>query len=269
MKPNNKTLISEKTIILQRKLANILVFFILLLVFFLPYAQIKATESNELFLNIMYIRIIGLYITVICSIIFYRDFNLLHLDTIALWMVIVSCFIRVGYNTNTETIYRLFFMLLGSVLVVFLVKNRINTNTPKLKHFFISLTWGMGTVVLVVLLLSGFSIKGYYAHSIEWLFSTLMLNFSFVTIIEETVFRGLLVGLLVIKGVKDDTAFIIQGILFWAAHYWQAQNTTLFFFALPIITVSLTLIVRKYKMLSLSIIVHTLVNILPHYFVKF
>ena len=269
MKTNNKTLISEKTIIIQRKLANILIFFIILLVFFLPYVQLKAAESSELFLNIIYIRITGLYITVIFSIIFYRDFNLLHLDKIALWMITASCFIRVGYNTNTETIYRLFFMLLGSVLVVFLVKNRINTRIPKLKHFFISLTWGMGTVLLVVLLLSDFPIKGYYNHSTEWLFSTLMLNFSFVTIIEEAVFRGLLVGLLVIKGVKKDTAFIIQGILFWAVHYWSASNLILFFVALPIITLSTTLIVRKYKMLSLSIIIHTLVNILPHYLVDF
>jgi hypothetical protein len=64
-------------------------------------------------------------------------------------------------------------------------------------------------------------------------------------------------------GYQEDRALVIQGILFWGAHYLKFNaNPVIFFVAAPILTISTSLILKKYKMLYLSIVVHTFVNVL-------
>ena len=262
--------VNKKTEEVPIILGNVLIFLITLQAFFFPYAQSQTTTNFNLTLHTMYISTISFYTIIVFGIVFYKKYGQdFYLDSISLWMIVISCFVRITYGINYEAAYQLWLMLLGIVLAVFIVKNRKSIKTPRSKSFLIGIGWGIVTVILVIIALSDFPIKGYYSRSVNWWIGTLMYNLSFVTVLEEVVFRGLLVGLLVMKGYKEDIAFVIQGILFWIIHYSNSSNTVLFFIALPILTLSTTLIVRKYKMLYLSIMIHTLVNILPHYLVDF
>ena len=63
------------------------------------------------------------------------------------------------------------------------------------------------------------------------------------------------------NGFKENTAFSIQAILFWMGHYMSISNPVLFFIAIPLLTISTTLIMKKYKMIFEPIMVHTLVNV--------
>jgi len=66
----------------------------------------------------------------------------------------------------------------------------------------------------------------------------------------------------VLNGWQENRAFFIQGILFWGVHYMQiSANPAVFFIAVPMLTLSTTLITKEYKMLYLSVIVHTLANV--------
>jgi membrane protease YdiL (CAAX protease family) len=88
-----------------------------------------------------------------------------------------------------------------------------------------------------------------------------MYQLSFVTVIEEALFRGLLFGLLLMNGYKENTALFIQSVLFCGIHYLKLNDPILFFILLPLFTLSVSLIVKKYKMLYLSIMVHTFNNV--------
>ena len=75
-------------------------------------------------------------------------------------------------------------------------------------------------------------------------------------------FRGLLYSFMVINDYKENTAFFVQALLFWGIHWPRIiDNPILFFIAIPLFTLSVTFIIKKYKMLYLSIMVHTLLNV--------
>jgi membrane protease YdiL (CAAX protease family) len=95
-----------------------------------------------------------------------------------------------------------------------------------------------------------------------YLLNTFLYQVSFVTVIEEACFRGLLFSFLVMNGYEEDRALIIQAILFWGSHYLKISSISLFFVAVPLLTLSLTLIIKKYKMLYMSVMVHTFANVL-------
>jgi hypothetical protein len=63
------------------------------------------------------------------------------------------------------------------------------------------------------------------------------------------------------KGVNENTALLLQGILFWGMHYAKSSDRILFLGVIPIITLSTTLLIKQYRMLHLSIMVHTLNNV--------
>jgi membrane protease YdiL (CAAX protease family) len=97
--------------------------------------------------------------------------------------------------------------------------------------------------------------------------NTFLYNISFITIIEEACFRGLLVGFIIMSGYKENAAFVFQAILFWIGHYMVISNPVTFFISIPLLTLSTTLIMKKYKIVFLPIIVHTFVNIFTSIFV--
>ncbi len=255
-------------------LTNILIFFIIFEASLILYLHLQVEDSNNLKLNILYIHKVVLYTVIVFSIVFYdkygKDF---HLDNISLWMLTMSCFIHIKYKTQNEMVYQTWLSFLGIILIFFIVKNRKKIKKTNLSTFLMGFLWGVGLAVIVTIVAISLPennpIKAYRHNFATPLFTTIFLNLSFVTILEEVIYRGILVGLLTIKGYKENTAFIIQGVLFWAVHYQKNPSTTIFFFAIPIITLILTLIVRKHKTLSLSITAHTLVNTLPYYFVNF
>jgi len=95
-------------------------------------------------------------------------------------------------------------------------------------------------------------------------------EFSFVTIVEETTFRGILWGYLRRSGWKENKIFWVQAILFWLIHLWQIGNPITFFFTIPINIFIYSLLAHNSKQVFPSIITHSFMNvvgpILVHYY---
>ena len=53
----------------------------------------------------------------------------------------------------------------------------------------------------------------------SYIINSSLFQLSFITVIEEAYFRGLLFGFLVMIGFKENVALIVQALLFLGVHY--------------------------------------------------
>ena len=96
---------------------------------------------------------------------------------------------------------------------------------------------------------------------LNYIINTFIFQLSFVSVIEEAYFRGLIFSYLMMNGYKENAALYIQAILFWGIHYLKIVNLVHFFVDIPVLILGVTLLIKKYKMLYLSIMLHTLNNV--------
>lgn len=190
--------------------------------------------------------------------------NNLLLDSLTLWLVAISCLLSFFSIHEDGLPYKIYLGLLGSVFLIFIYINRKNHSMPSLSLIGVGIVWSLLTLILVSGLIYMFNGKqtsipqGIFAL----ILNTILFNLFFVTIIEELYFRGLFVTFAIANGYKEDSAYVIQAILFWLGHYFVITSYPLMFFvAIPILSISTTLIIKKYKTVSLSILVHTVVNV--------
>ena len=185
-------------------------------------------------------------------------------DSLSLWMIVFGCVFRPSTGSEYDAISSLYLGALGLGFAIYLIAYRKAIVVPTIRTMSISILWAIVTVVILSMVAAMISAVNYssFPVDIEKMFLVRFFEqVSFVTVIEETMFRGLLVGFLILNGYKESAAFAIQAILFWGAHYAQINNPLVFFVFLPLLVFSLTMIVQKHKILFASILVHTLVNV--------
>lgn len=268
MKKDNSNLIqafTETRTNTNPKIGFVFVFLIVLLFYSVPLLAAAAGADATRYTDYLYLYTVTSYSIIILSIIIFQrtGFVVFH-DHFSLWVIVLGCFLAAIQGGKHETVYKIFLLILAVRLAIYIIGNRGNFQIPSLKSVVISLTWSGVTIVIISLLL--FSLNPVQSNLLSnfsaYFLNTFLYQVAFVTVIEEACFRGLIFGFLVMNGYEEDRALIIQAILFWGIHYLKVSDIPLFFVALPLLTLSLTLIIKKYKILYMSVMVHTFANIL-------
>ena len=162
-------------------------------------------------------------------------------------------------------IYKSILIILGVFFATYSIVNRKNIKFPSLKSVFIGLGWSVCAVLIIALIyafLDQTLIQPFPPNLSTIIVNEFINQLSFTSVPEEACFRGLIFSFMVMNGYKEDKAFVIQAILFWSIHLGTIiTNPTLFFIIIPLGTLFMTLIIKKYKMLYLSIIMHTFINV--------
>ncbi|MCI0610598.1 MAG: CPBP family intramembrane metalloprotease [Anaerolineae bacterium] len=247
------------------KLGIVFIILIILQFYLLPLISLGSSGDYNKYINYQNLYTISSYSIIVLSILIFHINGLdVFRDHFSLWTIVLTCFLAAGLGREDTIVYKTLLIFLGLILSIYIIVNRKSIRTPSLKSVFIGLLWSVGTIVITALLIAILNPirETLPPNLLTYTINTLVLQLSFVAVIEEAYFRGLLFGFMVMNGYKENTALIIQAILFWGAHYMRITvNPVLFFVAIPILTLSTTLIIKKYKMLYLSIIIHTLANV--------
>lgn len=249
---------------LNPKIVYIYVGLITLQFYLVPLASfVYGTDLNRYATYMHFYAMSSYTIIVLGGIVLHTNGIVLFRDHFTLSIIALSCFLRSAFQGDYELIYRIYMNFLGIVLLVYIIKNRKKINLPSLKSVIVGFLWTAGTVLILVFLYATLdSVHGSLPSDLlTYIINRLVFQLSFVAVIEEVVFRGLIFGFLVMSGCKENTAFFVQAVLFWGFHYMDIANPVLFFVIVPIFTLSVTLIIKKYKMLYLSIIIHLFVNV--------
>lgn len=247
------------------KLGNLFIFLIILQSYFLPLIALAAGNDPNRYRDYVYLYLAISYTIIVLGIIIFHDKGLdVFQDHYSLWTIVVACFLAAVPGGENNAIYQIFLVLLGLRLSVHIVMNRNEVTTPNLKSVFIGLLWSAGTIAIIALPLAVLKPAGASLPQdlLAYILGSSLFEISSVTVIEEASFRGLLFGLLVMNGYQENKALFIQAILFWGVHYLKISDISLFFVAIPLLTISMTLITKKYKMLYLSVMIHTFANVL-------
>ncbi|MCE9646581.1 MAG: CPBP family intramembrane metalloprotease [Chloroflexi bacterium] len=213
----------------------------------------------------LYWETISSYIIIVSSVILFNSSVLeIFRDQFTLWIIVISCFLPIGYG-GERIIYKSILMILGIILAVYILANRKNIKIPSLKSLLIGVGLSFGALFVIALVYALFdqTFTGPLPSNI-WnvAFNVFTSQLTFTSVIEEACFRGLIFSFIVAAGSREDKAFIVQALLFWVIHVgYVATKPVLFFVIVPLSTLFLTLIVRKYRMLYLSIMMHTLINV--------
>lgn len=249
---------------------NILGFSIALLLvaqlYWLPLIPKLVGSNYNAYAFYVYVYIVTSYLGItLILLIEIQNLQEFNIDRLTLWIIIFSCFLRRRLGIEGEIFYLLFLAFLGISIfgVVFIKRNVIpKTSTNSLLGGvaigFIALTL---TTLIEAQQASNWLTPAYSNNVTVVLVRELIYQLSFVTIVEEIVFRGFLVGYLKRFGCKENIAFVVQALLFWLIHYASLGNPLTFFLSIPILIISTTLVVRWFKQLSPSIFIHTFVNV--------
>jgi len=218
----------------------------------------------------MYFYAMSSYTVIVLGIMIMRSYKIgMFSDHFTLGIILVSLFLHPTLGGDYGLIYQTYMKFLGILLSIYIIANRKSIVIPSLKSVAVGLLWSASTVIILSLLYVFFSpLRGSLpSNLLNYIIEMSVFQLSFVTVIEEICFRGLIFGFMVMNGYKENTALFIQAILFWGIHYMDIANPVLFFGIVPLFTLSATLITKKYKMLFMSIVMHTLLNVFARVFI--
>lgn len=244
------------------KLSIVFIVVVILQSYLVPLITLASGADYGKYVNYLYIHIISSYtIIVLCLIVFGNELEVFQ-DYFSLGIIALTCFLRASLGGDNEPLYRGILMFLGLIIFFYIIINRKSLKIPTLKSVFIGLFLSVGiTIVLsLIRLLLDPKISTLPSNLVSYIFDAFLYHLSFVTI-EEAYFRGILFSFLAINNFKESSALILQGALFIGVHYMKINDPILFFILLPLFTLTVTLIIKKYKMLYLSIMVHTVNNV--------
>jgi len=184
-------------------------------------------------------------------------------DQFTLWAIVLSCFLPIVFG-GERLVYKAILIGLGIFLAVHIIANRKSIKSTTLKLLFIGLGWSIIAILILSLIIALWgqpNTKPFPSNLSTILINAFINQLSYTSVPEETFFRGLIFSFLTMNGYKDDKAFVIQALLFWGTHLGAVNSNPISFFVLiPLSTLFITLIVRKYRMLYLSIMMHASIN---------
>lgn len=230
--------------------------------------SLNGRNENIVFINLH--SVIAYTTIVLCILFFPRKSLGVFYDRFSLSLIALACIVRPLFFSGNGLIYDIVMASLGIALFFFIKSSQKKIEIPNLKSVLIGLMWSLSTV-LAVSIIRVFSNSGptpgsFPSNLATFIFNSTLSGLTF-SVLEEAYFRGLLFSLLVMNGWGEDKALFAQGLLFWGSHYLDIGDPIFFFVMIPLITISITLIIRKYKMLYMSIMVHLIINIFLSIFV--
>lgn len=256
------------------KIGFVFIFLIIFQFCLIPFVSPGIQGDYNRYADYMYLYAICSYTMIVLGIVIFQAHGLeLLSDHFSLWLIIFTCFARTRLGGSHELSYSLYLGFLGLALSIYVIKNRRKFTMPDGNTVFVGFLWSVGTVLILAIEQAAFSSNNLTSLSlppnpINQILKLFLYNISFTTVIEEVCFRGLIVGYMIMNGYKEDTAFFVQAILYWGVHYITISYVPVWFFiGIPLLTLSTTLIMRKYKMIFLPIMVHTSVNVFINIFI--
>jgi membrane protease YdiL (CAAX protease family) len=245
------------------------IFFIVLIItemFLLQFISAASGNDVNKYNNYKYLYATIAYTIIVLSIIIFHGHGLdVFQDHFSLLTIVFSCFVLSILLIN-HIVYQGIFIFLGFMLSIFIILNRKTIKMPSLKSVLIGLWWSIVSVMTISLLrlitISGLSHGTLPSNLPIYIFSSFIYNISWVTVIEEAYFRGLLFSFLVMNGWNENRALIFQAVLFCLSHFAADFNDPVLFLGIiPLLTLFETLIIKRYKMLYLTIMIHTINNV--------
>ena len=255
---------NRRKIAINPKISIVFIVLIILQLYSLPFISSALSINFNQYASYMYFYAMSTYTIIVIGIIVFHFSGIdLFSDHFTLWIIVLSCFLRTTFGESYGVYYQLYMLFLGIALSAYIIANRKNFKIPGLKSVFIGILWSIGTVVIIGLIhISLDQRRGSLPSDLlTYIFNLFSFQLSYVTVIEEACFRGLLFGFLMMNGCKENKALFIQAILFWGIHYMKLADPILVFIIIPILTISVTLLMKRYKMLYLPIMVHTINNV--------
>lgn len=202
-----------------------------------------------------------------------RNIKEFHFDRTSLILIILFGIVRSRLDIQNEEYYRILLFLFTLVLLVICYRSWQNIPKTRFRWVWIGLLF----CVLLVPITWAESLQPEKYSSLNFppgdlglvFLRRVLYNLSFVVLLEEIVFRGVLWGYLRRFGWTENSAFWGQAILFWLLHFWQIVNPITFFITIPLGTLAYSILVRYSKQILPSIILHTILNTVGPFIVYF
>ena len=267
MNSNQITLKSNSHDAKKHLYARIGVAFIVLIslqFYLLPLVPLVSGNDFSKYAAYTYIYVMISYTLIVTGImIFHNNGVRLFSDFLTLMIILLSLFFRSSLGGDHELFYRAYLFVLGIILCLFMITKRGSIKLPKLKSILSGIIWAVVTVLVLASIRALLDpAQGTLPESLSsYIFNMILFQLSFVAVIEEACFRGLLFGFMVMQGTNEKLALPIQGVLFWGIHYMKIGDPVLFFLIIPLYTLSATLLIKKFRMIALSILMHMLNNV--------
>lgn len=190
-----------------------------------------------------------------------------HIDRLSLAILIIFGFFRGTFNIPFELYLKIAISILSILLLLIFIANyhKIPQTQPK---WILFSTLSFLLIIPLAFLYSLNPTINPNSNVLEYGFlwnaaRNLKYNLSFVSPFEEIIYRGILWGQLRRWGWTGKRIFWFQATLFWLLHFWQLSiNPIVFFIAIPITTIALSLLVLHSRRVSSSIVLHTAINAL-------
>lgn len=245
------------------KLGVAIIILIILQSYLVPLISLVSGTQYSRYISYSYLYVISSYTIIVLSIIIFGNELKVFQDYFSLGIIVLTCFIRSGLGGEEELLYKGILMFLGLLLVLYIIINRRSFEAPSIRSIVIGLFLSIGitTVLSSIRLLLDPVISILPSDLVSYIIGMSIYQLSFVTVIEEACFRGILFGLLIKYNFNENSALFVQGVLFWGIHYMKVGDPILFFILLPLFTIFVSLIIKRYKMLFLSIMAHTVNNV--------
>jgi membrane protease YdiL (CAAX protease family) len=196
-----------------------------------------------------------------------------HLDNISLWIIAISGIVRSRLSIPNEIYYLGALILLG--LVTFVTLILVRRKLPKSSSQYAILGLLACLFAIPISLIESLQPARYGNINIMpsglvfTIVRRILENLSYDSLLEETIFRGILWGYLGRLGWGEKKIFWSQAVFFWLLHLWQIGTPLTFFITIPIGTILFSVLASRSKQILPSIIVHTFFNVVGPFLVYF
>jgi membrane protease YdiL (CAAX protease family) len=214
---------------------------------------------------IYYIPVIGSYFCIILILWFDKknavDYNI---DRASAYLLVIMGIFRSNVGVPSEIIYRIIIIILSIILLVAIRRGTSKLPSTNMRWIFVSLA--VCSLVLPLSFIDSFSTSRYLAYTftpgalLADISQKTFFNLSFVSLIEEVMYRAILWGYLIERGWSENKVFWVQVILFWVIHFYQLGTPITLFIVNPIGILIMSYLVRRSRQVFPAVVFHTAIN---------
>lgn len=249
----------------NRQLALGLIALIIIESYLSPLIAVVSAGNPDRYTNLYYLHATVAFSLIVLGVVVFGNSGLqaFH-DHFSAWTIVLSCY-TTALLSPAGILSQIVLLVLATVLAIYVLGNRQYFRLPTFRSLAEGLLWAASTVAGIAVLRALLDQRpGTLPVPLgRYLLYELVSETSLITVIEESYYRGLIYGLLLLLGWKQERALLVQAGLFFGSHYLLiATDPVLFFVLIPVYTVVASITLRKYHMLYVPIMVHTANNVL-------
>lgn len=220
---------------------------------------------------IYYILVIGSYLCIIYILWFEKnDAVNNNIDHASAYLLAIMGIFRSNVGVPGEIFYRIILIVLS--IILFAAIRRGTSKLPSTNIRWILVSLALCGLILPLAFIDSFSTARYLAYTftsgtiLAEISQKAFFNLSFVSLIEEVIYRAILWGYLRKQDWSEIKIFWFQAILFWLLHFYQIGTPITFFIVNPIVILTMSYLVLRSRQVFPAIIFHTAVNALLPFF---